>query len=280
MDKNHSLSYAVPMLNSLWKKVAFILLCLFALIGLIAVGAYVAIQFHLTNVSGIVDSQSRYLTASSTAAWETSPEWQALSPAIIKDQASIDQASQVTGIPSRLIVAQLVVEQLRLYGSDRELFKQIFEPLQILGVQSQYSWGVMGLKQETAQQIETNLKDATSTYYLGPQYEHLLDFSTNDPDTERFNRLTDQHDHYYSYLYAALFLKQIEHQWSAAGFDISNRPEILSTLFNIGFEHSTPNANPQVGGAEIDINGQAYSFGGLAYDFYQSSELIDQFPRN
>ena len=139
----------------------------------------------------------------------------------------------------------------------------------------------MGIKEATAVQIENNLKDPTSPYYLGQQYEHVLDFpaSTTPVTQQRFVRLTDQHAHYYSYLYAGLYLAEIEHQWKTAGYDISNRPDILATLFNVGFDNSKPKANPQSGGAAIPIGGQVYSFGSLAGQFYNSSELTTEFPR-
>lgn len=259
--------------------ISFTILIIFALIGMITVGTYVAVNLHLTNVAGVIDSTNRYLNVPQKTAWMNSDEWQTLEKAIPGDKQAIDTAAEIAGVPSRLIVAQLVVEQLRLYGSDRELFKKIFAPSIILGVQSQFSWGVMGLKEETAQKIEQNLTTATSTFYLGRQYEHLLDFTTPDHNSERYSRLTDQHDHSYSYLYTGLFLKQIITQWKNAGYDISNRPEILSTLFNIGFAHSNPNTDPKVGGAEITVNGEAYSFGELAYAFYISDKLVTEFPR-
>jgi hypothetical protein len=137
-------------------------------------------------------------------------------------------------------------------------------------VQSQYSWGIMGIKQDTAIEIEKN---------LGPQDAKLISFITTDHNTERFDRLTDEHNHYYSYLYAALYLEQIEHQWQTAGFDISQNVGVLSTLYNIGFIHSKPNSTPEVGGAVIEINGESYSFGSLAESFYNSSELIEFFPK-
>ena len=137
----------------------------------------------------------------------------------------------------------------------------------------------MGIKQETAVAIENNLKSTSSPFYIGPSYERLLDFDATDTDSERFARLTDDKSRYYSYLYAGLYLKEIMTQWKVAGYDISNRPDILSTLFNIGFEHSKPNADPEVGGAEIDIGANKYSFGGLAGEFYNSNELTEQFPK-
>jgi hypothetical protein len=73
-------------------------------------------------------------------------------------------------------------------------------------------------------------------------------------------------------------VKQINLQWARAGFDISDRPEILATLFNIGYEVSVPKENPVVGGSGINIKGKRYSFGAIAYEFYYSGELFELFP--
>jgi hypothetical protein len=207
------------------------------------------------------------------------PEWQVIKIAVQKDQGVIDRAAATSGVPARLIVAQLMVEQLRFFTDDRESFKRFFEPLKILGSETQFSWGVMGIKEDTAIQIENNLKNPASPYYLGAQYAHLLDFQTGDPQEERFARMTDQHDHYYSYLYAGLYLREVETQWKSDGFDISGRPEIISTLYNIGFANSHPNADPQSGGAAITLGTQTESFGALAAEFYNSNELLVEFPK-
>lgn len=284
-----------------------VIIATFAAIGIVLTGGYFAIKFGLTNTKGVIDDrfiaspnptnsstlptynfddQNRPIIASSSP-WIKSEEWQVLKEAIIKDKLLINQVASLTDVSPRLIAAQLVVEQLRLFTSEREVYKQIFAPLKILGNQSQFSWGVVGLKEHTAKQIEVNLKDTTSPFYLGPRYENLLDFDPSTSsgqatniDAERFNRIanTDMgRDHYYAYLYTALYLKQIEKQWERAGYPITNRPEILSTLYNIGFNNSKPNSNPQAGGAEIEIAGTTYSFGGLAYEFYYSEELLKEF---
>jgi hypothetical protein len=91
--------------------------------------------------------------------------------------------------------------------------------------------------------------------------------------------MTDQHDHYGSYLYAGLYLKQIMTQWKSAGFDISKKPEIIATLYNVGFANSKPKADPLSGGAAIPVGDQVKSFGTLGAEFYNSSELLDEFPR-
>jgi hypothetical protein len=292
-------------LKKIAKIIWTVLVYIFAAIGFVLVVSYFAVRFGLTNVTGIIDQQREAFlgNATTTAAadlapdypngtpWQNTEEWQVLATATANDSLAIDQASSATGIPARLIVANLIVEQLRLFFTERAFYKQFFAPLKILGSQTQFSWGVMGMKPDTAIEVENNLKDPTSPYYLGPQYEHLLDFpdtatstasSTDASSTlaeERFTRMTDQHNHYYNYLYAALYMKEVETQWQNAGFPIANRPEIVSTLYNIGFAHSTPNANPQVGGAAIVINGVTYSFGGLAQQFYNSNLLTDVFPK-
>jgi hypothetical protein len=222
----------------------------------------------------------------------------------------INLVSEKTGVSSRLLIAPLVTEQLRLMTSERSTFKKYFQPLSVLGTQTQFSLGIYGIKENTAKQIESNLKDKNSEYYLGSYYEHMLDYDTStttilvdkntlEPvknstssnpestttilltgnDAERIKRLTDSHDHMYSYLYAALYLKQIMTAWKNAGYDISDRPEIVATVYNLGFSKSNPNANPQVGGAEIDLNGQKYSFGSIAFYFYFSDEMKDIFNK-
>lgn len=199
---------------------------------------------------------------------------------MIKDKEPILEASRVSGVPARMIAAVVIPEQFRFFSSNRESFKRYFEPLKLLGNGTKFSFGVAGIKTGTAMQIEENLKDKNSVYYAGADHENDLNFTTSDPDTERMDRLTDSHNHYFSYLYSGLFINQISNQWKNAGYSIDNRPEVISTLFNLGFSHSQPKANPEVGGAEIVINGRSYTFGGIAYEFYYSNELVDIFPRD
>lgn len=210
--------------------------------------------------------------------WMNISEWDVFKTAVSKDRKIIDSVANLTGVESRLIVSCLVGEQIRLFNSNREAFKKWIGPLKILSVESQFSFGVTGIKELTAQQIEDNLKNDTSIYYLGKEYENLLDFKTGNPTAERINRLTDFHNHFYSYMYAALFLKQMKVQWEKAGFPIDDRPEILATLFNVGYPQSVPKKNPQVGGSTIKIDEKPYSFGSIAYEFYYSGELFDLFP--
>ena len=223
-------------------------------------------------LADMVDHENLFLFASST-------EWAFFKSAAIKDATVIKKVENETGIKARILVSALVAEQMRLFYSSRAWFEHAISPVKILASMSQFSWGVMGIKEETASKIEYYLKNKNTNFYPGSDYENMLDFDTADISQERFNRITNSKDHYYAYLYAALFEKEIISQWQKSGYDISNRPEILATIYNIGFAHSTPNSNPQTGGAELNIDGKIISFGKVAYDFYYSGELLDEFPQ-
>ncbi len=210
--------------------------------------------------------------------WMNLPEWEMFKIACIKDKKLIDSVGNITGVEPRLITSMLVGEQIRLYNSQRENFKAIVSPLKVLTVETKFSLGVTGIKEETAIKVEKFLKDKNSPFYLGTKFENIISYKNADPSTERYNRLTNYRDHFYSYLYAALILKQIQTQWGKAGYDISQRPEILATLYNLGFEVSVPKENPQAGGSRIWLNKVMYTFGTIAFDFYYSGELIDYFP--
>jgi hypothetical protein len=268
------------------RKLFNILVYTFALIGFVLVVVYAALQLGLTKTSGIIDNQREHFkdqlkagTTTPAEAWNTGEEWNVLKEAILRDEAPIIEAAKKAEISPRLLVSLLIVEQLRLFHSDRELFKAAFAPLKVLAIQSQFSWGVMGLKQDTAKNIELYLKTPTSPWYLGEKHEHTLDFTTAEPNSERFDRLTNEDDRSYSYLYAALHLKQFASQWEKAGFPIDDRADILATLYDLGFEKSKPHGNPLSGGAEIEIGDTSYSFGSLAQKFYDSEELTGTFPR-
>ena len=212
--------------------------------------------------------------------WMDSPEWAALKEAIVHDKALIVEVGRLTGVEPRLIVGCLIGEQIRLFNTARETVKQYLGPVKVLNVQSQFSYGVNGIKISTAKAIEEHLKDPSSPFYMGPRYEHLLDYTVQGKaqEDERYNRLVDYRNHLYSYLYTACILHQTMLQWQRAGYDISDRPDILFTLFNVGFSQSVPKPNPVCGGSHIKIHGQTYTFGAIGFDFYYSGELAEDFP--
>ncbi len=237
-------------------------------------------QDELKSVEAInaTSKNINQLNQNSAFEWMNTEEWETLKVAMAKDKKIIDSVAQVTGVSSRMIVSVLIGEQIRLFHSSREAFKKWMQPLKILTTETKFSLGVTGIKEFTAIKTETYLKDKKSPFYLGEKYEHLLDFSTKETQSERYNRLTDSKNHYYSYLYAAVSMLQINEQWHKAGLDISKRPEVLATLFNLGYEVSKPHADPSVGGSRITVNEKVYTFGSLAFEFYYSGELNKEFP--
>ncbi|HEX8923226.1 MAG TPA: hypothetical protein VF828_00650 [Patescibacteria group bacterium] len=210
--------------------------------------------------------------------WPEQKEWSDVEASIVKNKDMIEKAATTAKIEPRLIVENLMVEQLRLFYSQRELYKKYFEPLKLLANSNKISLGVMAIKEDTARQVEEHLKDPNSPYYLGQENEHLLDYQEGEnQDNTRYSRLT-AYNQYYNYLYGAIYLKQMMQQWKNAGFDIDKRPEVVATLFNVGFPQSKPNANPKVGGSSVKIGEVNYTFGRLAYEFYFSGELNADFP--
>lgn len=231
----------------------------------------------LADMKKVFDSHKSQ-EAPTVIPWMATTEWELLKPSIMKDSALLIEAGRLTGVEPRLIVACLVGEQIRLFNSNREIVKKYLGPVKILSVQSQFSYGVNGIKEHTARLVESHLKDSTSEFYMGKHYENLLDFKSTNHEMERYNRLVDYRNHLYSYIYTGCILHQTMLQWRRAGFDISDRPDILCTLFNVGFSQSHPHGAPRCGGSHIKVDGRVYTFGAIGFDFYYSGDMADAFP--
>lgn len=277
------------------KKIFKVIVIIFALIGLVFTIVFLGMQVGAFNVKGANGARNISLGATSTVPkpvndcvdttktvcdWDKTVQWTTIKAALTKDASVIQDVSSKTGVDSRMIAATVIPEQLRYFTANRESFKKYFEPLKILGALSKFSLGVSGVKQETAVQIEKYANDSTSDFYPGDGIAALIAYPEGSShDTVLFDRLTDEHNHYYSYLYTALYIKEIQSQWAKAGFDVSKQPEVPVTLFNVGFGASHPNATPRVAGSIITLGGAKYSFGQLGTLFYNSDELTDIFGK-
>lgn len=211
--------------------------------------------------------------------WADTDQWTLMKEVFTRDEVVIKKAAKDAHISPRFILSGVIGEQFRFFNNRRESFKSYFEPLKILASLSNTSFGIAGLKPKTVGIIEDNLKNKNSSFYLGQDMEHIVDYKDGvDFESERMNRITNAKDPYYSYLYVGLYMKEIIAQWQKAGYDINNRPEILGTLYNLGFYFSIPKENPEVGGSVININNVDYTFGDIAYEFYYSGELSGIYP--
>ena len=226
-----------------------------------------------------LNTEHTTLNTQNAIPWMATPEWEALKDAITRDSALIREAGRLTGVEPRLIVGCLIGEQIRLFNSKREMYKKYLGPVKVLSVQSQFSYGVNGIKDFTAKAVEEHLTDPSSEFYMGPAYEHLLDYPEGvDVVEERYRRLVDYGSHLYSYIYTGCILHQTMLQWRRAGYDISDRPDLLFTLFNVGFSQSVPKPDPMPGGSHITVGDHEYTFGAIGFDFYYSGELAAVFP--
>lgn len=271
-------------------------LYLFAIIGFVFVCVFIAMKFGLLNVKGSSSSRNKYFNIPASAIlsvtknndssikseWMNGDQWQLMKYVFTRDQEIIKKAASDAGVSPRVLLGGVMGEQFRFFGNRRESFKNYFEPMKILASLSNVSFGIAGIKPKTVDQIEDNLKNTNSPFYLGPEMENIISYDTDMTDIEsvRMDRITDTKNPYYSYLYVGLYMKQIERQWAISGYDVHNQAGIMATLYNLGFYYSKPNPNPAIGGSVINIDGIDYTFGDIAHEFYNSDELVDIFPRD
>ena len=274
---------------------AYTVVCIFALIGFTFSFVFIGMRYGIFNVRGSIAGRNQFFLGNNknviastpcldtkilVCDWNETPEWTTVSGGLIKDADVINRVAKETGVQARMIAAVVTPEQTRFFTSNREVWKSYFEPLKVLISLSQFSLGVSGVKVDTANSIEKYANDKNSVFYPGDGMSDLIAYQPNtDHAKELYNRLTDEKDHYYQYLYTALYIKEIETQWQKAGFDISHNPETVVTLFNIGFGKSNPNPDPIAGGAPINLGGKVYTYGELGSNLYYSEELVTIFPK-
>jgi hypothetical protein len=220
--------------------------------------------------------------------WANFKEWNEFKNVVKADKKAIDSVAKITGVEARLIVMCLVGEQIRMFNSNREKFKQTVYPYTRLFLPRNRGYGVTGILQNTALRIEKNLFDKWSPFYPGDYYQQCLNLKDSFPELVvdtieahkhyTIQRLMQGGDHFYSYLYTAFFIRQFQSQWEKQGFSLEFRPEIIGTLYNLGYQKSKPRKNPEVGGSTFKVGTKDYTFGGLCFEFYYSGELMDLFP--
>ena len=172
---------------------------------------------------------------------------------------AISDAAKSFGIAPAVIRSAIMTEQLRGLLTYRGQLKDILASDKYLMVMTQSSYGIGGMKLATAQKLETRLAASNPSLYT--QY---LAYATGDATSiasTRFWRLTNTQDYRRQIYYTTALLYQYSSERSAAGYPITDKPGILTTLYNIG--DRTPVPSPTIGGSSLNIQGQSYSFGGL-----------------
>lgn len=246
----------------------------------VASGRFANNYSYLQDINNCRNSNNQSLNILISAYnWADTDQWALMKEVFTRDQEIIKKAASDAHISPRLILSGVIGEQFRFFNNRRDSFKSYFEPLKILASLSNTSFGIAGLKPKTIGQIEDNLKNKNSAFYLGPDMENVVDYPEGtDIPAEQMNRITNAKDPYYSYLYVGLYMKEVIAQWQKAGYDITQNAGVLATLYNLGFYYSVPKANPEFGGSIININNVDYTFGDIGYEFYYSGELSDIYP--
>ena len=221
-------------------------------------------------------------------AWSNYKAWKQFCQTLAKDKKAIDSVSRLTGVESRIIILCVIAEQLRMFNSGREKFKQYVYPYTRLILPTNRGYGVSGILEHTALRIENTLFRPKDPFYPGDYFKKIINIRDSFPDRvndtisahrhKTIQRLIQGGDHYYSYLYTALLLREFQAHWESKGFTLANRPEVLGTLFNLGYQKSKPKIDPQVGGSTFKVGDRKYTFGGICFEFYYSGELQKEFP--
>lgn len=210
----------------------------------------------------VIDSSRDIVGAGTVFEWSRTEAWDSTMSALRADLPVILQAAREMELSPRLVALPALCEQLRRAESFRDRYKRMFGQFIPTGTQSM---GVTGVKPETVRRLSK---------WCEPRFRHLVD---SIPDEEIARRLQSG-NHLWAYRYAALCLRSIRAQWAEAGVDLSQRPEILMTIYNLGMNKCPPRPNPQAGGAIFTLDDVEYTFGSFSWEFYWSGRAYPELP--
>jgi len=169
----------------------------------------------------------------------------------------INNAAKKLDIDPRLL-ASVIYAEWRLNVNLLDSYEKIFASLG-----NNTSIGLAQIRIATAKWILDTVPDSNSYYFLGPKYYKLLPKYEKREDIVKFleNDSTNC-------ILAAFHLRQIIERWKKAKFDISNRPDIIATLYSYGLFNRKD-------GGEIVPHAKPRSnlFGKIAADFFYSEKI-------
>ncbi len=179
----------------------------------------------------------------------------------------INLAANIFDLNPNIIKACIFVEQLRAFYTFKWLFKSIAQTNTYLTVMSKQSFGIGGMKLDTAEKLEQRL--AANKPDLYAQY-----FAYDDPNNisqQRLARLTDGKTYYYQVLYTAWVLYEYISGRQQEWYNLKDKPWLIATMYNIGY--SEPHANADIGWSFMNIEWEKYSFWWLAMLIYYYLEI-------
>ena len=192
----------------------------------------------------------------------------------------VKEISDKVGIDPKLLAASISVEQIRFLSTQRGKIKTIIKNNKALRSFTKFSYGLWGIKTFTFRNINKWMKQYDFETYQKyfAYYDNKVKEIKNNPENkdkseEEIKELEDLEikkileNNYSGLLYSAWLIKSIILKWDKAWFDISDRPWIILTLYNMG-NTKTPHWNPDLGGSIIQIGWYDKYFGELWYLFY------------
>ena len=195
----------------------------------------------------------------------------------------INQYSEELGVDSRIVGGIIYVESLRYFTTEKgfieaKLNSSSFtkELLKLYGA----TYGVGQMSSDEQRRCIENFNNPNTSFYMGKQFENYLsedDFKKVQEGEETVSDLgiisRDYKHPDIQVKFIASFVAQIQKQWGKAGHNISNRPDVLATLYNLGFDKSKPKANPKAGGSKNYIFGKTINFGEAVQQWHDTSNL-------
>lgn len=181
---------------------------------------------------------------------------------IKNDKTTINHAKEISdriGIEYELALAWILTEQVRYALTERGEMKKFLTWVPMLLYLTKFSYGIWGIKSFTAEKIRDDAKKYG--------YWKELEVHNKVSGEDWWKKVLI--DKYWQVAYPSYLIKNIITRWEKEGHSIAKKPGIIITLYNFGnVDNKKPNANPKVGGADININGKTYNFGWLWEMFY------------
>lgn len=174
----------------------------------------------------------------------------------------IQNSAEKLEISPRLL-ASIIYTEKRINITLVDSYEDIYA---YLGANS--SIGLAQIRLNTGKWIIDSVKDSTSDYYIEKRYHHWLPVYPGRSDLIRLLKQDTP-----NCILAAFHIKQIIRRWQKDGYDISQRPDIVVTLYTYGLtdretgKEITPHENPK-----------SNFLGTIAINFYKSSKLQNEFP--
>ena len=152
----------------------------------------------------------------------------------------IKNASQIFDIDYKILCSIIFVERTLNYSWKDEALDDL---LAEAGLNS--SIGFCQVKMKTAYWIENQLNNIESNYYFGEKNKNILSISRS--PKEIIDKLDNDS---LNILYAAAYIKIMMNRWQKLGYPISDKPEIIGTLYSTGLFYRDgterkPNSNPK-----------------------------------